>query len=169
MTPISMADEDVFLFLTAPDRSVTARKCLSGFRKGDEGSRSMIDESNRAFLARLESVFQDASQPNWDGYNALPVSQTTLEMARFFLDLFPATLEKPDVSVHPDGELAFEWYYGPRRLLTVAVSEFGRLSYAAMFGNKEAQKHGTEYMLGKVPDEISSALRRLRFEVQPAV
>lgn len=168
MTPSAMTDEDVFLFLTAPDRSVTARKWLSGFRKEDEGSRSMTDASNRAFLAKLESVFRDASQPNWDGYNALPVSQNTLDMARFFLDLFDSTLEKPDVSVHPDGEMAFEWYYGPRRVLTVAINEFGRLSYAAMFG-KEAQKHGTEYMLGKVPDDISSALRRLRFEAQPGV
>lgn len=118
-----------------------------------------IDEAYKESLDLLLDAFEEASRPNWDGYGAYPVSGITVAQARAFLDLLPSTLPRPEISPHPDGELAFEWSFAPRRLLTVSVNESGRLSYAALFG--QARLHGTEFLLDAMPEAVALALRRL--------
>ncbi len=118
-----------------------------------------VDQAYDECLESLLEAFEEASRPNWDGYGAYPVSEATLAQARAFLDLLPSKLPTPEISPHPDGELAFEWSFGPRRLLTVSVNESGRLSYAALFG--QARLHGTEYLLDALPEPVALALRRL--------
>ncbi len=118
-----------------------------------------VDEAYDECLESLLEASEEASRPNWDGYGAYPVSDATLAQALAFLDLLPSTLPRPEISPHPDGELAFEWSFGPRRLLTVSVNESGRLSYAALFG--QARLHGTEYLLDALPEPVALALRRL--------
>jgi hypothetical protein len=118
-----------------------------------------VDEAYDECLESLLEASEEASRPNWDGYGAYPVSDATLAQALAFLDLLPSTLPRPEISPHPDGELAFEWSFGPRRLLTVSVTESGRLSYAALFG--QGRLHGTEYLLDALPEPVALALRRL--------
>ena len=118
-----------------------------------------IDEAYNESLDSLLDAFKEASRPNWDGYGAYPVSGATIAQARALLDLLPSTLPRPEISPHPDGELAFEWFFGPRRLLTVSVNESGRLSYAALFGN--ARLHGTEFLSDALPEAVALALRKL--------
>lgn len=118
-----------------------------------------VDQAYEECLEALLVVWEEASQANWDGYGAGSVSEATLAQALAFLDLLPSTLPKPEISAHPDGELAFEWSFGPRRLLTVSVNESGRLSYAALIG--PARLHGTEFLLDALPEPVALALRRL--------
>jgi hypothetical protein len=118
-----------------------------------------IDETYNECLGSLLEVFGEASRPNWDGYGAYPVSGATLAYALEFVDLLPSALPRPEISAHPDGELAFEWSVGRRRLLTVSINESGRLSYAALFG--QARLHGTEFLLDALPEPVALALRRL--------
>jgi len=118
-----------------------------------------IDQAYDECLESLREVSAEASRPNWDGYGAYPVSDATLAQALAFLDVLPSTLPIPEISPHPDGELAFEWSFGQRRLLTVSVNESGRLSYAALFG--QARQYGTEFLLDTLPDPVALALRRL--------
>lgn len=110
-------------------------------------------------VERIWDVAQEASAADWDGYNGLPVTEATREQALAFLSALPSTLPAPDVSVHPDGELAFEWYLGPRRLLTISVNEAGRLSFAALAG--QTRLYGSEHLLDALPEPITIALRRL--------
>jgi hypothetical protein len=119
-----------------------------------------VDQAYENCLQALREAFEESSRPGWDAYGAHPVSEATLARALAFLDALPSTLLWPEISPHPDGELAFEWSFGPRRLLTVSVNESGRLSYAALFGR--ARVHGTEFFLDDAfPDQIALALRRL--------
>ena len=118
-----------------------------------------VDQAYEECLRALREAFEEASRPNWDAYDAHPVSSATLAQALTFLDVLPSMLLRPDISAHPDGELAFEWFFGPRRLLTVSVNESGRLSYAALLGR--ARLHGTEFLLDALPEPIARALRRL--------
>lgn len=147
---------------TASDRTVSQEgKWSRRLRRfvGHETPSVTVDEAYDECLKSLLEASKEASRPNWDGYGAYPVSDATLAQALTFLDLLPSTLPRPDISPHPDGELAFEWSFGPRRLLTVSVNESGRLSYAALFG--QARLHGTEYLLDALPEPVALALRRL--------
>lgn len=119
-----------------------------------------VDQAYEKCLQALREAFEESAKPDWDAYGAHPVSEATLAQALAFLDVLPSTLLWPEISPHPDGELAFEWSFGPRRLLTVSIHESGRLSYAALFGR--ARLHGTEFLLrDELPEPITLALRRL--------
>lgn len=63
------------------------------------------------------------------------------------------------MAVHPDGEIEFEWYRGPRWLLTVSVGKTGALSYAGLFGRNKV--HGVEQFSEGLPDAIVQNLGRL--------
>jgi hypothetical protein len=118
-----------------------------------------VEEPYRITVERIRDVAREASAPDWDGYNGLPVTEATLEQAFALLSALPSTLPAPDVSVHPDGELAFEWYFGPRRLVTISVNEAGRLSFAALAGH--TRLYGSEHLLDALPESITLALRKL--------
>lgn len=147
---------------TASDRAVSqeatrsrrARKFVS------HGTPSVsVDQAYEECLESLREAAEEASRPNWDGYGAQPVSGATMAQALAFIDLLPSTLPRPEISPHPDGELAFEWSLDSRRVLTVSVNEWGRLSYALLFGH--ARLHGTEVLLDALPEAVTLALRRL--------
>jgi len=121
-----------------------------------------VDQRKREQLDALRDVYEEALVPGWDGHGAEPVSKATLAQALAFLDILPSTSPSPEMSAHPDGELAFEWYFGRGRVLSVSVNETGRLSYAALFGY--SSQHGTEFLLDGLPEAIALALRRLRLE-----
>jgi len=147
---------------TASDHAVSqeARKSRRARKFVGETPSVSVDESYNESIEALVGVFRGASRSNWDGYGASPVSGAALAHALAFLELLPSSLEKqPEISAHPDGEIAFEWFLRPRRLLTVSINASGRLSYAALFGG--ARIHGTEFLLDAIPDPIASALRRL--------
>lgn len=146
----------------AADRAISQEARTSGrvgkFLSQDTPSVS-IDQVYRECLESLRDAYEEASRQDWDGYGAERVSSATLAQALTLLDLLPTALPRPDISPHPDGELAFEWSLGPRRLLTVSINESGRLSYAALFG--AARLHGTDFLLDALPEPIAFALRRL--------
>lgn len=119
-----------------------------------------LDEVYQDSIAAVLSAYKEASRPGWDGYDAHPVPPATCAQALAFLKLLPSTALRPEIVPHPDGELAFEWALGTRRVLTVSVDRTGKLSYAALIG--ETKQYGTEFLLDSLPDAIALALRRLR-------
>ena len=118
-----------------------------------------VDEVYRESLASLVRAYREASRPDWDGHGAEPVDALTVAQALSFLRLIPSTVVPPEISAHPDGELAFEWAPAPRGLLTVSVNRSGKLSYAALVG--ETRQHGTEFILDALPESITLALRKV--------
>ena len=77
------------------------------------------------------------SAPNWDGNNAVAVSPATVDVASRFIDSFPADVPLPTVIPEPDGQLNFEWYREPRKLLSVSVGTNGTLYWAALIGSED--------------------------------
>lgn len=147
------------------DRAVSQEarqsRAIRKFTRHDTPSVS-VDQAYQNCVGALLAAFEEASHPDWDAYDGQPVSRTTLAYAMTLLNLLPTTLLWPDISAHPDGELAFEWAFDSRHLLTVSVNESGRLSYAALFG--EARIHGTEFLDDSLSEAIAFALRRLHSE-----
>ena len=157
--PIRLASS---LRTSGGDRGVgpEALRLRSMLFRSEESSRSLsVEEVYRTTVERIEEAAEEASAPDWDGYGGLPVTSPTIAQAFAFVALLPSALPAPDVSAHPDGELAFEWDLGPRRLLTVSVNDAGRLSYAALMGH--TRLYGSEHLLDALPEPITLALRKL--------
>jgi hypothetical protein len=149
------------LVSAASDRaiSVEARRSNRLMRApANETPSVSVDEAYDSFRA-LFRASQEAAEPDWDGHGGRPVSAATVAQALAFLNVLPRSAPQPEFSAHPDGELAFEWSFGPRRILTISVNEFGRLSYAALIGHN--RQHGTEFILDKLPSSITLVFQRL--------
>jgi hypothetical protein len=118
-----------------------------------------LGESLRKNLENLEEAVQEASAPNWDGYDALPVNELVHYKAEQFLKALPLSIPNPEIGVDPDGEVSFEWYNGTSKIFSVSVSGAGKLTYAGIFGISKV--NGVEYFEDKIPGAIIINLQRL--------
>lgn len=147
------------------DRSVT--------RSGDDLSKALpssesqsssvsIDEVRRGSIRALFNAAIEASAPDWDGFGASAVATSAVAHAIEFLDSLPTTVDQPDISIHPDGEVGFFWTRGNRNTVAVAVSPTGLISFASLRGHRRL--HGSEYLLNGLPSSLALVLRQLHAE-----
>ena len=125
-----------------------------------------IGNPKRDALEALDDTFEESCQPGWDGYSGAAVPWETYLRAKEFLHRFPTSLRTPEVSVDPDGEISFEWYVAPNRVLLVSVGSDGDLTYAGVFG-ASGKKHGTEAFYDEIPKEILESVKRIGEQIAP--
>lgn len=87
------------------------------------------------------------------------VSGSTLAKALEFAATLPSDVELPEVSIDPDGELAFDWVR-EGGLLSVSVGETGRVTYAAEFGGHPVSD--TVQLVGWVSSSLGEVLKEFR-------
>ena len=110
-------------------------------------------------ILSLEKAMQQFGQPNWDGYNALPVSEETHWAAERFLRQLPLNVPLPTVGAEPDGDLTLEWYRGPYRTLSVSINAHGAIHFSALLGQTESC--GTIEFSDDVSPDILQLIRRV--------
>lgn len=110
-------------------------------------------------INELHELFRSCNQPNWDGYDAMPITGETYELAYQFLEAFPSGMPAPSLGAEPDGHITLEWYHSPRRTVSISISPEGDLHYAALIGN--ATNYGSEPFYGEVPGTILNLIRRI--------
>jgi len=96
-----------------------------------------LDAARIVLRSSLLETYQRCQHPQWDGERADPISEDTYTVALRFLEALPRDSQLPTVNAEPDGQLNFEWYLAPRRLLTVSVSATGTLYWAALIGSED--------------------------------
>ena len=109
-------------------------------------------------IEELHDIADECGTTGWDGYGAEPVGQETIRQAERFLNALPLGVAAPSVGAEPDGQITFEWYQSPRRILSVSVSREGDLHYAALLGY--SRRYGTEAFFGEMPSEILRLVHR---------
>jgi hypothetical protein len=125
--------------------------------------RQRIQESNAlgfpALPDELWTVWNECREANWDGYDALPVSEATFQNAHWLLESLPLGCPPPSVGAEPGGTLTFEWHRGRRRTLTMSVNDEGELHYAALLG--PARQHGSEVFNREIPPRIITLINEV--------
>lgn len=109
--------------------------------------------------SELADVYLECSEPNWDGFNALPVSYDSFALAKAFLLSLPLGTKVPSAGAHPDGQISLEWYNGPRRSLTISFDPVGDLHYAALAG--PSRVCGTAAFDCEVPQIIRELIQQV--------
>ena len=107
----------------------------------------------------LATVWEECREPNWDGFNAMPVNRSTLRNTYTLLESLPLGFPLPSISTEPDGDLTLEWHRSVRRTLSVSVTADADLHYSALIGYGRA--YGTEAFFGELPDTILDLIRRI--------
>lgn len=118
-----------------------------------------VDETRRATFLALDAIRIEAAEEGWDGYGASPVFQDTVAQAISFLRLLPTRVPVPDVSASPSGEISFHWSTSPNRVVSVAVSAAGRLTYASLVG--DSRNFGSEALSDELPQSIALSLQKV--------
>jgi hypothetical protein len=92
----------------------------------------------RTTIADLCDLSVECSQPNWDGYGAPPLNPEVFRAAQAFVASIPLDIPTPAISASADGDVTFEWAQTARRLVSVAISENGQISFASLNGHKRS-------------------------------
>ncbi len=108
--------------------------------------------SKQPAIEELATTWAECRTPNWDGYAAFPVKESTLNYAYAVIQALPLGFPLPSVGAEPDGHLTLEWYRSPHWTISVSVSPEGVLYYAALLGNSDPR--GSEPFLGEIPQRL---------------
>lgn len=119
----------------------------------------LFGDRERTILSLFTKSLSPCLNSNWDGYNALPVSLKTYTMALEFLISMPASVKLPDITADPDGSVSMEWYRSPEWIFSISIDAYGKLDYAALFGDRKY--HGSMYYAGEVDKEIINLIGRV--------
>ena len=120
--------------------------------KSSAGAESLI-------RSELYELIEECGEPDWDGYNAVPVDCDSILAARKFLLSLPLGTRRPSVGILPSGNVTLEWQHSRRRSLTVSFSPDGDIHYAALLG--AGRQSGSEPFYGEAPAAILNLLGRI--------
>jgi hypothetical protein len=141
-------------YLNRPDEtalSAVAQNSLVDFEPGPAQSRAVTG------LPRFEQSLV-AALITADG-EGIKVQPECLFGALRFAQSFPPVWPAPEVLVEPDGEIAFDWDFASRRVLTVNIRPDGYASFSALIGYEPT--FGTVMLTGGVPDMIGFLMSRI--------
>ncbi|HEY7395560.1 MAG TPA: hypothetical protein VH559_11985 [Gemmatimonadaceae bacterium] len=94
-----------------------------------------------------------------DADNGVRAEASTIEFAWMFAKLLPAGVVPPEVCVEDDGDIEFEWYFGPRRVFSVSIRRDGFISWAVLAGT--SRHHGWDTILQGIPRQIIEYIDRV--------
>ena len=119
-------------------------------------SRQPISRSWQTFLKDTVRDFsQRYAHEGWDGYDANPISTTSMVAALQLIDKLPENIQEPHVVPEPDGEIALEWRAGEDMLFSLTASGL-TLIYAAVIGRN--RRYGEERFFDELPQVIEETL-----------
>lgn len=105
----------------------------------------------------LIDLAREAAKSNWDGYGAAAVSEGALSFAKRIARFLPLTVSPPEVSVDPDGEVAFDWRTDSRSSISFSISSLGTLRYASI--NKGSENYGLEPWRDGLPESVARIIQ----------
>jgi hypothetical protein len=110
-------------------------------------------------ISALATLGEECSEPNWDGYGALPVSHQAIRRAGEIIASLPDDLLLPDCSAEPDGSISFDWMPDHYRTLTLSVGLNDRIPYAWVDGTNRG--HAVARLIdSRLPLRILEEIRR---------
>lgn len=108
---------------------------------------------------QLIDVYENCSQPDWEGPGSLPVQPDTLEAAQRLVLSLPQEFRTPTIFGEPDGHVGMEWYVHPRRLLTISLSPQRVIHWAALIGDEDPR--GSCHFFNEVPQTLTYWISRI--------
>ena len=95
--------------------------------------------------AALTAIRVECRKANWDGQQAMPVSEQVITVTEKVVEALFALLPKgtpaPDLIPENDGEICLSWVLDTDRQLSLSVSPANKVNFAGLFG-KEGSIHG---------------------------
>ncbi len=114
--------------------------------------------SKQSAYEELFNIWEECKISNWDGQDAFPVKEKTLNNTRSFMDALPLGHSLPSVGVEPDGHLTLEWHRHSLWTISISISPEGILYYAALFGDSDVR--GSEPFFGNISQSLLNLIKQ---------
>jgi hypothetical protein len=153
---LTLAHPAEYLNANGPEfyRTAAVRHVFEDYVRGSW----MYEQPIQTIASELRSIREDCLMMGWDGYEALPVTQRTIDYAKSVALRLPRDIA-PELAPEADGEISFEWYQGANLQFTLSIGEKGIISYAGRIGNERF--HGTMRFVGTLPGIVYTSLARI--------
>jgi hypothetical protein len=106
------------------------------YRRGSASDWSPIIE------ATLLGIKNECGRVGWDGDDALPVSDRTIDVAARLIECLFTMLRRgtpaPDLIPESDGEICISWSIDADRMFSVSVGAHGKINFSGQFGKEGA-------------------------------
>lgn len=108
------------------------------------------------YVDKINQIAKDCSQPNWDSYGALPITEEAVEVAiefSHYLSDFPEAEVSPDT----EGLIVFEWYISHANVFSIVVDVDEVLYYSGLLGDyaEEGQWVIDKDITNKIADKLA--------------
>ena len=121
------------------DGSQAIRRMWAADRNNRRGSAS---DWSPIIEAALLGIRNECGRVGWDGEEALPVSDRTIDLAAkltaCLFALLPRGTPAPDLIPEPDGEICISWSIDADRMFSVSVGAHGKINFGGQFGTEGA-------------------------------
>ncbi|MGM7318918.1 hypothetical protein [Idiomarina sp. ST10R2A5] len=92
---------------------------------------------NDQLVDELFTLFVHCRKSNWDGFDARPVSESTVAKSlELIIALNSEEAAACELTAEPDGDIAFDWSSESGEIFSISVNENGTLNYAGHFSDK---------------------------------
>ena len=129
----------------------------------DDVSRGMLsvehqDECKRA----IRQLLSTAGSQSRDGEHANPVEKYSVEAALEIVEELPDSVEPPEISADPEGNIEFDWHLDNGAMFTVSVRQSGDVAISGLFLGKSKLTCMVEDGEGKTFSLLQCGLEWLR-------
>lgn len=122
----------------------------------------LMQYARPAIKRAVNKLLETAGRENWDGEDALAVAPETVRLAEKLADLFPGSVEPPDVSASPHGEIDFDWVSSKNVMLTLCVCPSGEIAFAGLFNGSEIRGEEPWAETDPLPHAVETCFDMLR-------
>ena len=124
--------------------------------RADESCFSRVNDVR----TKLIEIYRDCHKADWNGREAAAIPYAAIVEAEQLIAQIPERYPMPDIFPESTGEVGFEWYIDPYRVLLLSVAGDGYIYYAGLYGFKDAD-HGSKQLTGKLNKKIFALLDEL--------
>lgn len=111
-------------------------------------------------ISKLHQLANECAVVDWDGYGAEAVNAGALMCAEAFVRALPDELPLPEISIEPDGAIAFDWMPHLTKTFTLSVGGSNRLAYAWIDGTDRGHA-AVRFDDAEIPPRVLTELQRL--------
>jgi hypothetical protein len=106
----------------------------------------------------LEDIVRECSVPDWDGYDAKPLDEGSVQCVRAFCQKLPSAITLPNLLPEPNGDLTMEWYKNGYHLV-IGIDKQKQIAWACRTDNERYGGDGS--FADSIPDSLLSLLHRI--------
>ncbi len=101
-------------------------------------------------------LFFDCSQQGWDGYNAQPISNESVNCVHHLIDILPRNIGFPDLVPEPSGEIGLQWRKGNEKMIVIKLAR-RRIIFSVILASDEKYS-GQKQFIGQIPVHLEKIL-----------